>query len=189
MPTTTDAGMGLFRSQISTSVDLRQLIKQIEESTIDRMETILTLMKSDILAYLRSYTNVMKPPRDYVTKFMLDPNSVRVRRPRADKTGWRPAHPGGWADVTENLMQSYYTVLERIDGGWKFTVGNKSGHARYVEGRDGMFVVTGILNPGGPVDKAIRLAFKRLGMGAGVVNPGQGTLYGLEANYVEGFTP
>jgi hypothetical protein len=155
------------------------MIRNIEETTHQRIETILTLIKSDVINYLRGYTNLLKPPREYEAKYMITKEGVRVKKPVTHE-GWRPMHPGGWADVTFDLMKQYYTQLDEIPGGWKLTIGNRSEHARYVEGRDGMFVVTGVMAPNGPVDRAIRLAFKRLAKGATVINGNTGAIFGLE---------
>lgn len=49
--------------------------------------------------WLRSHTAEMRPP---------------AVKPNGDLTGPRPAHPGGWADITGQLANSYG---HRVDGG------------------------------------------------------------------------
>lgn len=73
----------------------------------------------------------------------------------------RPKHPGGWADRTFKLRDSYFWEVQREPGHWVLLIGNTAPHAHLVEA-DGMFVVRGIAEPGGPVETALRQAVQEL---------------------------
>lgn len=187
-------GMRLFQAS-TESPDLTDMMKTIEGTSTDRIRDILEFVRKDVLYYLKSYTDVSRPPR-YQRKFILDENQRRVKLSSADKTGWRPAHPGGWADVTDDLRKKYYTTVEWVDGGWRLTVGNSSEHAAYVEAMDGLFVVHGVMEPGGPVAKSIKKAIAVLGLkgwkvtGAGyVMAEGAGIEGGLNIGPRSGSVP
>jgi hypothetical protein len=160
MPTAARA-MRLFTAQ-TDEPDLQDLIRNVSTTATDQIYAVLRFARSDLLAFLRSYTNVYRPPR-YQHKFRLDAAQRRVAVEPGDRSEFRPAHPGGWADVSYDLMRQYYTQLTWEDGGWKLVVGNRSEHAIYVEAMDGFFVVHGILQKNGPVARSIRRAIKALG--------------------------
>lgn len=149
--------MRLFESQLENA-DVRDFIKSIEAETSEVVQMILQAVGQDVVQFLRSYTNLRRPPR-YERKFMLDKDSVR-RPVTGDQS--RPAHPGGWADVTNELAKGYRYKVELVGSDWRLWITNITGHAVYVEAMDGYFVVSGALADGGPVDRALRLAIKRL---------------------------
>lgn len=74
----------------------------------------------------------------------------------------RPVHPGGWGDKTFNLRDSYFWEVQREPGHWVLLVGNTAPHAHLIEAIDGMFVVRGITEPGGPVEAALRQAVQEI---------------------------
>lgn len=156
------AGMRLFTTSVE-SPDLQGMIKDLEVSATDTTKAVLEFVRKDVYHFLRSYTNVVKPPR-YQRKWTLDANQRRIKVPRSDRTGWRPVHPGHWADVSYDLKKKYFTDLRFEDGGWRLYVGNRSDHAVYVEAMDGYFVVHGVLDPNGPVARSIRKALRVLGV-------------------------
>lgn len=158
----TPSGMRLFQASTG-STDLMDMLKQVEAGTTDNVRMVLELVRKDVLYFLKSYTDVQRPPR-YQRKFTYDATLRRVKVSNADRTGWRPAHPGGWADVSLDLKAKYYTEVTWEQNGWRLTIGNRSEHAVYVEARDGYFVVHGVLEPNGPVARAIRKAIKELGV-------------------------
>ncbi|GAB5520337.1 MAG: hypothetical protein RhofKO_25880 [Rhodothermales bacterium] len=61
----------------------------------------------------------------------------------------RPAHVGGWANVSGDLESSYaYQVLVQ-NGRATLRLTNTSGHAIYVEAMEGYFVLQGIADSAG----------------------------------------
>jgi hypothetical protein len=154
--------MRLFTAQVEEP-DLRSMIKEISASSSDQTRAILEFTKSDVLTFLRSYTNVYRPPR-YERKFRLDAQSRRIKINPGSQEDWRPAHPGGWADVEYDLAEKYFSRLVWTDGAWELILGNYSDHAVYVEQKDGFFVLESVLDPGGPVFRSIQRAIKALGL-------------------------
>jgi len=153
-------GMRLFRSQLE-SPDLRQFIKNIEQSTDQTVQDILEFVRVDMLRYLKDYTDVMRPPDFRVSYYGGDPKAPR------------PAHPGGWANISKELMKGYKAEVTRnAVGNHVLTIRNDSPAAVFVEAKEGFFVVTGIMEPGGPVDWSLRRAIKRLAPGWKVTAPG-----------------
>lgn len=175
--------MRLFEAQ-TDNPDLQEMIKSMELQTTDEIRAVLEFVRKDVLYFLKGYTNIERPPR-YQRKFTYDQNLRRIQVPKSDRSGWRPAHPGGWADVSEDLKKKYKTNLEFTENSWKLTISNDSDHAAYVEAMDGFFVVHGVLEPNGPVAKSIRRALTALGvkwvLRAGDFGMGEGVATSLHA--------
>ena len=98
----------------------------------------------ETISFLRSLTNEMRPPA------------------RAGE-GMRRAHPGGWADVRSTLSLSYDYKVEPTEFGAKLTLINTAGYAVYLELMDGFYVLSGVGEPGGPVDTILREKAESLG--------------------------
>lgn len=64
---------------------------------------------------------------------------------------------GGWQNRTGELRDSYGY---RIEGG-RLVVFNDAGHAIHVEQMEGLFVLTGIDEPGGPMEQALKRAVQQ----------------------------
>lgn len=167
-----NTNMRLFKAQVDEP-ELQDLIREISNSTTDQIRAVLEFARTDVLVFLKSYTNVYRPPR-YERKFRLDAASRRVAVVPGE--GMRPAHPGGWADVEFDLRDNYYSQLNWVNGGWQLLVGNRSEHAIFVEAMDGYFVVSGIMEARGPVMRSIRNAIKALGLKDWEVKTGLGPL-------------
>lgn len=157
----TPKNMRLFGASVD-SPDLREMIAAISTVTTDQVHAVLEFVRKDVLYFLKSYTDVLVPPVGYQRKFGFDANLKRVAVPSTDRTGWRPAHPGGWGDVTGDLKAKYKTDLQFVDNAWQLTIRNDSEHAVYVEAMHGMFVVHGVLEPNGPVATSIKRALSAL---------------------------
>lgn len=179
--------MRLFEGSVE-SPDLRDLIANLEANTTDTVHAVLEFVRKDVLYFLKSYTDVQRPPR-YQRKFVLKEGLYRVKVPNSDRTGWRPAHPGGWADISGDLKKRYYTDLQLVNGAWRLAVGNRSEHAAYVEAMDGFFVVSGVLEPGGPVARSIRRALTALGVSWRIVPGGRSMADSTGSEASLGVTP
>ncbi len=81
--------------------------------------------------------------------------------PDPDGPGRQP-HPGGWADRTTVLAASYGYEVERGDGSVTLRLYNTAEYAFWVEVMDGYFVLSGVTDPGGPVEQAFRAVAARL---------------------------
>lgn len=120
-------------------IDLKALIPNIRRKVLAQAHVILDQAGAELMQYLTSYTSEMVPGRE------------KGASPR-------PAHPGGWGDVSGDLMQEYFYEVEDMGAGPRLKVGNHSEHAVYVEARDGFLVVSGLFEPGGPLEDAVRHA-------------------------------
>lgn len=74
----------------------------------------------------------------------------------------RRKHPGGWADRTGRMAESYEYEVERTSNGWSLTILNTAWYAAIVEAKEGLFVVRGVAEKGGPVHRAFREALREL---------------------------
>lgn len=99
---------------------------------------------NETVAFLRSLTDNMRPPA------------------RAGE-GMRRAHPGGWADVRGTLAGSYSYKVDPTQFGAKLTLINTAGYAVYLELMDGFYVLSGVGDPGGPVEKILKENAERIG--------------------------
>ncbi len=102
---------------------------------------ILDKIGIETIAFLRSHTSETRPP---------------ARKPGGKMTGTRPAHPGGWADVTGDLARAYSYDVSTNSDGVVLTLRNTMEYAIYLEARDGYFVLSGVTEAGGPVVRALR---------------------------------
>lgn len=166
--------LSLFTTQLDDP-DMTDFMSSIQITMDEWIHEILQLVAVDVKVYLTSYTSKMNPPR-YRRKFTLV-NDVRhkvTQKTIGSISPDRPAHPGGWSDVEGDLRDSYYARVEKADTGWRLVIGNRSGHAAYVEAMDGLFVVTGIFAENGPVWKAINKYIKKYAPGSKITRGGAG---------------
>ena len=136
---------------IRYSVDQPDWSAQIERLALDahaKMYLVAEAIGVETIAYLRSLTSEMRPPARV-------PGTKTV-------TGVRRAHPGHWADVTGQLAASYDHEVQRI--GRSEVVLSLMNHAEYaahLERRDGYYVLSGVTDPGGPVEQALIRAVQK----------------------------
>lgn len=117
-------------------------IARLERTTIEQIRFVLRSVGIETVAYLRSLTSEIRPS---------------ARRGRS-MTGPRRAHPGHWADITSQLALSYSWEVEETNRGARLKLTNSANYAVYLEMMDGYFVLTGVTEPGGPVEEAIKSA-------------------------------
>lgn len=148
-----------FESQVK-SPDLQHFLKNIEADTNEKVGMILEFVRKDLLIYLKGYTTRMAPPDYRVSYYGKDPKAPR------------PTHPGGWADISGGLKKGYKAEVRTVaDGGHQLVVWNDAvtekgnNQAQYIEAMTGMFVVSGIMDPDGPVAYQVRQAIKKLAPG------------------------
>lgn len=130
----------------------REEFLALEMDVAEKVERMLHVTGQEAVAFLRSLTNKMQPP---------------VGAGEA----WRRAHPGGWADVTGALALGYgYEVLVfgnlSAPEGWGLLMKNTMEYAVYLEDRNGYWVLSGITDPGAPLEVALRRAAEALGFRA-----------------------
>lgn len=120
---------------------MAETIKGIEASTRDKVRLLLIEVGDLTVRYLQSYLTTSGGPPDY-------------------KSPPRPPHPGHWRDISTTLRDSYYSRVQ-MRGGWPvLEIGNTAPYAAALEARIGYFVLTGVTDPGGPVERAMRQAVR-----------------------------
>lgn len=63
----------------------------------------------------------------------------------------------GWANITGHLADSYRPPkVEQVTNGWRLTLANTAFYSVFLEARDGMMVLSGVTDPGGPFDQKLR---------------------------------
>lgn len=125
------------------SPDAQAALRTLVLNEREKARLVLLQVGIETVAYLRSLTDEMRPPAK-----------------RGE--GERQAHPGHWADVTSVLEKSYGWAVDPLDDGWRLTLSNTAEYAAALEARDGYFVLTGVLEDGGPVEQALRLAARAI---------------------------
>lgn len=131
-----------------------------------KLAHVLEQVGWETIAYLRSIGHGLRPP-------------ARPGEPP------RSAHPGQWADITSNLANAYRFELyaggarirwtdagaelrvqgsftERIDFPLELRLINGMEYAAELEARDGYWVLSGVADPGGPLESALRTVLARL---------------------------
>lgn len=136
---------------------------------------ILDMVGLQTVAYLRSLTSKMQPPvgnKTYRTKSGKR-KKYGEKGARKFKAGFgapRPAHPGGWADITGDLARAYAYKVEVATDGATLTLSNSMSYAAALEAKDGYFVLSGVADPGGPVEQEIRRLIGKLAPEWEIVN-------------------
>lgn len=138
--------MGLGLKFVAAEPDVVSAIEALQADATDKIEVILQLVGAQTIAYLRSLTEEIRPPA-----FRGGP--------------MRRAHPGHWADVTGELAREYSWEVERPGDDVVLVLRNDSGHAVWVEIREGFFVLSGVAEPGGPVEAALKAVIPRVAPG------------------------
>jgi hypothetical protein len=158
--------------------DFAQVFARIRGDTQAKLERVLTQVGVETVTYLRSLTEEMRPPVGARQRTRADgtesstlgrrqrrgrlrKDGTRGRRTGARETG-RQAHPGHWADVTGQLALAYAWTVTRVGSGVVLVLSNSAEYAAALEARDGYFVLSGVADPGGPVDLALRAAIARV---------------------------
>lgn len=72
------------------------------------------------------------------------------------------AETRGWQKRTGALEESYGYEVAEIENGAVLTLKVDAPHAIPLEARDGLFVLNGVADPGGPLDKAIVAAVREI---------------------------
>jgi hypothetical protein len=115
--------------------NLEPIMVSLKRKVLVDTRAILEEVGKQVVAYLQSETAELRPPAE---------------------TGgaWRHAHPGHWADDTGELARgyTYQVVLSGFE--YQLIFRNNTPYAVYVEMHEGFFVLTGIQEPGGPIDQA-----------------------------------
>jgi len=141
----------MVNATVAYSTDDREWSAAIEGMAVDTVQKLVLICEAigaETIAYLRSHTNEMRPP-------------ARIPYTKV-KTGIRRAHPGHWADRTGQLAASFdYDVSRPEPGVVLLTMRNVAEYAVYLEAHEGYWVLRGVTEPGGPVDKALRRAVER----------------------------
>jgi hypothetical protein len=115
--------------------DLEPAIIRIKRQVMVNTKGVLEAVGEAVVLYLRSLTSEIRPP-------------AYVGGPE------RQAHPGHWADVTGELAARYKWSVITLGFHVQLMISNDSGHAAKLELLEGFFVLSGIEEPGGPIDMA-----------------------------------
>lgn len=131
---------------IEFSINDDEILAEIEAVRTQerrKLKNVLEMVARETVAFLRSTTSETRP-------------GVRPGEPS------RKAHPGGWADVTANLSNAYDFKITDRGGDLILRFVNTMEYAIYLEQRDGYYVLSGVTDSGGPVEKALRKALPRV---------------------------
>lgn len=127
--------------------DWAEAIAAIEADDATKLRHVVDAIGPEVIAYLRSLTSEMRPPARV-------PGTSVV-------TGPRRAHPGHWADVTSVLAASYDFDVAGTPRSVTLTLRNTAEYAIHLENRFGYWVLSGVADPGGPVEQSLRRAVAR----------------------------
>jgi hypothetical protein len=130
--------------------DVQKAVADLKVSIEEKARLVLEAVGVEVIAYLKSITDERRPP---------------ARGGLAE----RFAHPGHWADVTGILANSYGWEIVKIPGGWRLVLYNTAEYAIHLEHKEGFFVLSGVADPGGPVEEAVAEVVPRVAPGMRVV--------------------
>ena len=131
-------------------------IEGIAEALVETERDVTTTMRqlaeyigTRAIDFVKALTSELRPP---------------ARKANGQWTGWRKAHPGHWGDVTGVLVNSYGHSVTTEPGRVTLELRNTASYAESLEKRDNFWVLEGIAEDGGPVEKALR-------EGAAIIDP------------------
>jgi hypothetical protein len=133
------------------------MTRDIQLDTGDLILEVLETARRDLIVFLRSYTNVLRPPDFRVSYYFgLVEGLPAAKAPRR-------AHPGGWADISHELKKGYKSeIIQHGPADYELSLENTAPHAAFVEAKAGFWVVSGVFTPGGKVERSITWAFNFL---------------------------
>jgi hypothetical protein len=117
--------------------DWQKAIQDLAVAEREKIRLVLESVGAETIAHLKSITDERRPPA-------------------RGTLGERFAHPGHWADVTGVLANSYGWEIQPTENGWRLILSNTAEYAIHLEARHGFFVLTGVADPGGPVEEALK---------------------------------
>jgi hypothetical protein len=130
------AGLITLSANDPTWVD--ELIAAVEVDALDRLDLAFQQLGQEVVDFLRSHVEGLTNP------------------PYKAGEGPREVHPGEWSDRSGILAASYSYEVRRDERGVTLIFRNTAEYAFWVEAMEGYFVLSGITEPGGPVEEAFR---------------------------------
>lgn len=88
----------------------------------------------------------------------LQSTTTERRPPAYPDQSFRYAHPGHWADISGVLAGAYRYEVTEAEFRLALINDDPGGYGAILERRNGFWVLTGVTDPGGPVEKAMRQA-------------------------------
>ncbi len=134
----------MFTVRASEPEFLDQVVANVVLDALTKLELVLQQVGQETVDYLRSLTEHTQPG-------WPDPQGPP-----------RQAHPGEWADRSGQLAASYGFEVVRTATSVTLRLTNDAEYAFWVEVMDGYFVLSGVTDPGGPVEQAFRTIAARL---------------------------
>jgi hypothetical protein len=175
--------MGLLKlTAVTDQRYLDELAHAVEIEAIERLRLALEQVGQEVVDFLRT---LAEPPewrpglaRSRRTGKLYQPGFIGPRRAnsRIKLEGPRRAYPGHWAARSGQLALSY--SFEVVVGADSVTLilRNTAEYAFWVEVMDGFYVLSGVMDDGGPVEHALRAIVGRLFPDWRVVNTGTRTI-------------
>lgn len=130
---------------------VRESIAALQLDATTKVRLVAQQVGIETIAYLRSLTSEIRPPAR--------------RAPGAPLGGPRRAHPGHWADRSSNLALAYAFEVEERGDEIVLVLRNHMEYAAMLDVKDGFFVLRGVADPGGPVERALRKAIPEIAPG------------------------
>jgi hypothetical protein len=159
---------------------LDELAKAIEVESIERLRLALEQIGQEVVDFLRT----LAEPPEFRPPLITSRSGKKYQakrlgmkhRPSTRVEGPRRAYPGHWAARSGQLALSYeYQVVVSADGA-TLILRNTAEYAFWVEVMDGFYVLSGVMDDGGPVEQAFRAVLGRLYPDWRVVNTGLRTI-------------
>lgn len=124
--------------------DLEDFYEELEEleAEIDHVWKVALLVGDRVVNWLKSTDPKYgeQPP----ARNVQDTERGSIENPEVVTEGPRVAHPGGWADITGNLANSYDYRLIQFPWGFQLVFLNDADYAAYLDARVGYFVLEGV---------------------------------------------
>lgn len=142
--------------EVDARTRLRLALEQLGQETIDYLKA---------LAEPQEFRPALRRSKRTGNLYQVTASRTRTQGkvgPNGALEGERLAHPGHWADRSTQLVNSYSHEVVDDANGVTLILRNTAAYAFWVEAMDGFFVLSGVLDPGGPAEVAFRAIATRL---------------------------
>lgn len=141
----------------------RTSLRALEVQETRKIELLLQSVGFETVAYLRSLTGGEGEAKGAEARVSFRTRAGAQVSFAINRSG--PAHPGGWRDITGNLANAYAFTVESHPDGATLVFTNHMEYAAALEARDGYWVLRGVTDPGGPLERKLREVLPRVAPG------------------------
>lgn len=135
-------------------------LRDVQLTEVRKIELLLESVGFETIAFLRSLSGGEGEAEGAEQRVSFRTRSGAGVSFLTNRTG--PTHPGGWRDITGNLANAYAFRVETHSDGATLIFTNSMEYAAFLEARKGIWVLRGVTEPAGPLERKLREVLPRI---------------------------